>query len=303
MERTDILYSFIIPHHNSPELLDRCLSTIPQRSDIEIIVVDDNSSEDKRPICQRTDTTILYIDKEHTKGAGRARNTGLAKANGKWLLFVDCDDMLAENAILALDKQKDSEHDIIFFCISAVNSDTLEPIERCGVFNDYVHNFRKRKPCSENTLRYNHLVPWGKMIRREMVVANNIAFDEVRYSNDIMFAGKCGLNAKSIGVSEDVLYTVTHREGSLVTQVSKESVYCRHEVLMRRIKLLMQHKKYLYINAPLSYITYSKQHYDSEFVDGLKSCARDNGYTNSKLYLLQLLYLVGCGIRHACAKL
>lgn len=41
--RTQFNYSFIIPHHNSPDLLNRYLKSIPQREDIEIIVVDDNS--------------------------------------------------------------------------------------------------------------------------------------------------------------------------------------------------------------------------------------------------------------------
>ena len=38
----EITYTFIIPHHNCPDLLDRCLSSIPQRDDIQIVVVDDN---------------------------------------------------------------------------------------------------------------------------------------------------------------------------------------------------------------------------------------------------------------------
>ena len=43
----DITYTFIIPHHNCPELLDRCLTSIPQRDDIQVIVVDDNSLVDR----------------------------------------------------------------------------------------------------------------------------------------------------------------------------------------------------------------------------------------------------------------
>ena len=51
-------YSFVIPHHNSPTLLNRCLDSIPQREDIEIIVVDDNSDADKKPQEDRPDVKL-----------------------------------------------------------------------------------------------------------------------------------------------------------------------------------------------------------------------------------------------------
>jgi glycosyltransferase involved in cell wall biosynthesis len=54
-----INYSFIIPHHNSPKLLERCLNSIPQRDDIEIIVVDDNSDKEKKAYSDRRDVRII----------------------------------------------------------------------------------------------------------------------------------------------------------------------------------------------------------------------------------------------------
>ena len=99
-----INYSFIIPHHNSPKLLERCLDSIPQRNDIEIIVVDDNSDADKKAYSYRGDVRIINIDVEHTKGAGRARNYGMKEARGKWILFADCDDFYIDGFLEELDK-------------------------------------------------------------------------------------------------------------------------------------------------------------------------------------------------------
>jgi glycosyltransferase involved in cell wall biosynthesis len=42
-------YSFIIPHKNCPDLLQRCVDSIPDRDDVQVIVVDDNSDEGKKP--------------------------------------------------------------------------------------------------------------------------------------------------------------------------------------------------------------------------------------------------------------
>ena len=61
------LYTFIIPHHNSPELLNRCLDTIPKRSDIQIIVVDDNSEASKKPQISRESVELVYIDEKQLK--------------------------------------------------------------------------------------------------------------------------------------------------------------------------------------------------------------------------------------------
>lgn len=79
-------YSIIIPHKDIPKLLQRCLDSIPQRDDLEIIIVDDNSDPDivdfdKFPGKDRLNTIIVF-DKTG-KGAGRARNVGIKNAKGK----------------------------------------------------------------------------------------------------------------------------------------------------------------------------------------------------------------------------
>ena len=99
MEKTKKIYSFIIPHHNCPNLLYRLLDTIPQREDIEIIVVDDNSDADKVPLINRNDVQLFLIPASESKGAGHARNIGLDHAKGKWLLFADSDDYYEKNVI------------------------------------------------------------------------------------------------------------------------------------------------------------------------------------------------------------
>ena len=89
-------YSIIIPHKNIPELLQRCLDSIPRRDDLEIIVVDNNSSPelvdfDHFPGMDRSD--VVMVRDNESKGAGGARNTGVSIARGRWILFVDADDM------------------------------------------------------------------------------------------------------------------------------------------------------------------------------------------------------------------
>ena len=85
---------------NEEAVLKRCLDSIPQRQDVEILVVDNKSTEDNRraaiAICGQF-PRVKYIQDEIGNGAGHARNIGLDNAKGKWLLFADSDDFFVEN--------------------------------------------------------------------------------------------------------------------------------------------------------------------------------------------------------------
>ena len=296
-------YTFIIPHHNCPELLNRCLNSLPAREDIQIIVVDDASDEDKIPNIKRTDIEVYYVNNKETKGAGKARNVGLMHAKGRWLIFADADDFFEENVLAILDKYKDDIYDIVFFKIRSVNSDTLKPIERCKSFNLYIDNFRFHKFFSEGTLRYIHCVPWGKMIRREIVSINKIIFDEVRYGNDVMFALKCGYNAYKINASSDILYVLTHREGSLVTQVSKTSFMCRAEVNINRSLYLKEHDIHLYGGAPISAIRLAKKLFGTECSKKLTQKYIDKKFTKIDLIVIEIKGFIGGILRHTLGRI
>ena len=109
-----INYSIIIPHKNIPDLLTRCVNSIPQRGDIQIIVVDDNSDQaylDIFPSFYRSDLEVIFT--KEGRGAGYARNIGLKRAKGKWLLFADADDYYTGGFLDVLDKYKETSNNLI----------------------------------------------------------------------------------------------------------------------------------------------------------------------------------------------
>lgn len=298
-----INYTFIIPHHNAPQLLNRCLESIPKREDVQVIVVDDNSEENLRPVVAWTDVEVIYIDKQYTRGAGHARNEGIKRAKGKWLLFVDCDDFLEENVLSVLDKHSASQSDIIFFKIAAVNSDTLLPSNRCLAFNAYIDAHQQHKPMSEGTLRYIQCVPWGKMIRRSLVADNHILFEEIRYGNDVIFSLRCGILAKSIASTDDILYVVTDREGSLVTQVSYESMLCRYKVSVRRAKTLVENGKYLYLGCVTPNTRAINSSLGTSKISEFYSYAAENGFTKTTMLAYSVIGRIGSMLRYLFRKI
>ena len=238
-------FSVIIPHYNSPLLLQRCLDSIPLREDIEVIVVDDNSSPEKVdfdhfPGATRKHTRIIF--NKDSRGAGHARNLGVKQASGKWLLFADADDFFTPKAWSLFDAHIDAPQDILYFGVTSVDSDTLQPTERYHLYDKYVQAYAADPTAeNENWLRYRHDVPWGKMIRHELVINYHILFGETRYCNDTLFSCNCALAAKTVTAISEAAYCVTDTEASLTKQQSPEAVLIRFSVICQKNVLLRQH--------------------------------------------------------------
>ena len=238
------IFSVIIPHHNIPQLLQRCLDSIPDTSDVQVIVVDDNSSEEKVdfehfPGLERKNT-VCILDKAGG-GAGHARNIGLRHADGQWLVFADADDFFTKDAFSILNKHKDDPHDIILFKADSVNSDDYSPSNRHLPLNEAIDAALSGSiPVKKAIL--SKPVPWCKMFRRSYIQKHNIQFDETMASNDQMFAAKatCWAKDDAVAVTTDVLYTVTTRRGSLMDNWAKDpdNYLCRLEVQIRYNKFV-----------------------------------------------------------------
>lgn len=217
-----ITYSIIIPHKNSLDLLIRCVNSIPNRRDIEIIIVDDRSNSNNLPHNE------LFPDKNFVKiyfnsgtaGAGAARNIGLEKCSGERLIFADADDFFLENAFNYIDQSIDNNplDDIIYYKVESRYSDTLNLADRDKFINSLIDQYSLSD--KKMLLRLKHLVPWGKVFKIDFIRRYNIEFDEILVSNDIMFSVRAGFYASSISIFDKAIYCVTQNFGSLTNTIS-----------------------------------------------------------------------------------
>ena len=214
-------YSFIIPHKNCPDLLQRCVDSIPEREDVQIIVIDDNSDADKKPSIDRKGVEVILLDAEHSKGAGRARNVGLERAKGKWLLFADSDDSYLHGFINILDQYKDVDFDVLYFNSIHMDSKTNKPLNRYG-FQERIDNYNGSKD-DIDYIRFMSHVPWNKMVSRKFVIENNISFEEVPNGNDLFFSLQVGYMSEIRKVEKSFVYNYYTNENSLLT--SKKQSY------------------------------------------------------------------------------
>ena len=226
------IISVIIPQKNSLDTLGRLLESIPEDERVEAIIVDNSEKAiAKAQIDSKREFQLLHSSPE--RFAGGARNVGLQNAKGEWLIFSDADDFFAPNAFDVFFSYVDSDYDLIYFKVTSVYDDTLEPSNRDEMWNGIVDGYTNGS-IDELGAKISYVVPWGKMVRKSLVDSMNIQFDEVVASNDVMFSTKVGYYAKKFTVSKEVVYTVTTRKGSLANRRDLRALESRYRVRMRR---------------------------------------------------------------------
>lgn len=236
-------YTFIIPHKNTPKLLEKCLDSIPIRGDVQIIVVDDNSDPAIVDFSnfpgKARENTIVFFDKSG-KGAGNARNIALDYiTDTKWLIFSDSDDYFTPYLSEAMDKYLDSEYDMIYFKRHSVYVGTDKPATRHQKANSRVD--AALATGDDRIIRYKDLAPVCKFVSYNLVKEHNIRFEAIPVSNDAMFFLVVGCNIKSLKIDPNPIYVVTEREGSLMKQYNRNAIECRYYTSVR---VLNKQKEY-----------------------------------------------------------
>ncbi len=268
------LFSVIVPHYNSVFLLKHLIDSIPVEDSIQLIVVDDRSTEDiseaEHLVTARGG--LFLHNTTGKKGAGTCRNLGLEHADGKWFVFADADDFFLDNAFGVMKRHAYSDADIIHFIPTSMNLETGKASTRHTWCEKLVRRYLA-EPTEENELmlRYRFMVPWSKMFRNQMVKDHGIMFDEVMAANDIMFSARCGYYAKTVEAFPEKIYCVTRSEGTLTTRHDEEIYWSRAVIHKNKYNFLAKHfnlKKYGYV-VPMGFRILSnaaRQGYSAAFI-------------------------------------
>lgn len=236
------LYSFIIPHKNSPSLLQRCISSIPDRDDIEIIVVDDNSDDNSKPNVERNNVSIICLDALNSQGAGHARNVGLSHAKGKWVLFIDADDAYSPHIADLLDKYKNADVDVVYFGHAKI-------IDKGKKIANVWPTPEELDKDPQYVSKYFRKVPWNKMVKREFIEQHQIHFEECPVGNDIFYSYQVGYySGDSFEFYLKPVYHYYVNDGSIIhKKKNTEQFYVtvfKHEYQCNEFKKLIGYKRY-----------------------------------------------------------
>lgn len=219
-------FSIIVPVYNVETYITKCLESIASQtfSDIEVILVDDGSSDESLSICKlfcAHDPRFRVFSKKN-EGQGIARNLGLSFATGEFICFIDSDDWvepdLCEIAFKAL---KDNDSDFFNFGVNFLNTEGAE-VKRFAKF--------KFSELNGHEIFYKALIDdqilsivWNKVFRRSIIVKNEISFPDIRAIEDIYFSRAISkISNKAIFVN-DILYHALVRPNSSSRQMTVQS--------------------------------------------------------------------------------
>jgi len=219
------LFSIIVPVYNVQQYIHQCIDSVLSQNfkDYELILIDDGSTDNSSIICDKysqKDLRIKVIHKENS-GSSDARNSGLKNANGKYIIFLDSDDYWNRNDALTYLAEiiNDNNADIIFL------KETIY-YER---INKYLHpvlefNREKIQHCSiEKVLKYLvesqqlTVFSWDKVIKRKLIVDNNIEFESGLRLEDVDWFPKVMLNAKTFDALNCIFYVYRKQRKNSVT--------------------------------------------------------------------------------------
>lgn len=224
----EILISVIIPVYNVEQYVGECLESVLGQLDesIEIIIINDGSTDESYRRCQdkieEYQNQRIKIVTQSNQGLSVARNNGLQLAEGKYVMFLDSDDMLCEGSFIKLQSYIRQYEDIDVLFFDAVTKDET------GAEDEKIHYSREDRVDSVVvtgqeyfcTYYLNPLIVSACLClyRSEFIRQNKLAFMPGKLHEDIAFSFKTVLSAQKVLYIPDKLYVRRYRSDSITMQ-------------------------------------------------------------------------------------
>ncbi len=218
----DLLLSYIVPVYNTGQWLETCLLSISDYmfDSCEIIVVDDGSTDNSAQIIkeiEKNDNRVKYVY-QFNQGLSAARNAGLRIARGKYVLFIDSDDIVVvQNVLYMLKKAIDENADIIIGRI--VCFDDKGSFQEWG---EYINNAVFPDGVSYLKAIYENAtyapMAFGYMVKRELITQYKLEFKVGIIHEDELWTPTLLLRAKKTITIDECHYLYrTQRNGSITS--------------------------------------------------------------------------------------
>ncbi len=215
--------SVIIPIYNSEEYLNKCITSVISQtySSIEIILVNDGSTDDSLNICNyysKTDSRIKVISQEN-RGVASARNAGMEQATGDFIGFVDSDDYISYDMYEKLINSAEKYHADIVECGYYTTDSDYKVVAINNLKNDVIkgeYNCIQNYIKEENTTNYNV----NKIYRR--AILEGLKYPNYKYSEDFYMNVMAHLRCDTkVIISDACYYYHRHSNSATLKNISK----------------------------------------------------------------------------------
>lgn len=237
--------SIILPVYNSEKNIQKTIDSVLNQTykDYELIIVNDGSTDNTKNMClekqQENKNKIIYIEQENN-GVSCARNCGINKAQGKYIMFIDSDDIYEKYMIEKMVEVLENTENELGVCgynrINEKNGSKIEKnIQNMEMINDSDSYKMFIEKLQENNL-FNQI--WNKIYINDIIKRNNIKFDcKMSLSEDLKFNLEYIKYIKNAKYLNLVLYSYINSTSGLNLKYRKDRLDSNLEVYYIQKKL------------------------------------------------------------------
>jgi len=217
-----LLFSIIIPVHNSEKYLSETLKSVLNQSfskkKYEIIIVNDYSTDRSGKIIKdfkNKFNNIKVINNLNNKKVSYSRNIGIKKANGKYIIFLDSDDQLKKNSLSKIENILFKKDFDLILCLefkankSKINTSKVKKLENVDSFIKY-----------DNKKKFYNPNCWNMVLRKSFLLEKKIIFRKIDIFEDQVFCTEVLLNASNLKILPGTFYNYIQRPFSLSRKTS-----------------------------------------------------------------------------------
>lgn len=271
----------IIPAYNVEKCIEQCIQSVCEQtySNLEIILINDGSLDSTGEICRnwKKKSANIFLLERKNGGVSRARNLGIEKASGTYLMFVDADDYLDKNAVENLMRyHQEAEWVIGNYWItdvlrgeSGIHEQYFQGAYSCG------NKEELPKLCESR----NFNCVWAKLYRRDVIQKYNLRFDEGRsYGEDLMFNCSYFSHIESFVILKVPIYHYCYQYGEGLGTRYLSDEWKIQEEMCRKIREMT---KTVYRLSPQSQI-YMNHFYYAQAIASLQRIAAEKSISKKE---------------------
>lgn len=258
------LVTIILPAYNAEKTIARAIQSArcQEYSDLEIIVIDDGSSDSTLNICNALadKDNRLKIWHINNSGPSAARNYGLSQAKGEFICFMDADDEMSPTMISQLVSNMQDDTDLVAcgYKVRSNNGDYAfeQKLDDKSYPNNRLYEFIENL---QEAKAFNPL--WNKIFRRSIINDNNIKMDTtVDMGEDYLFVvDYCAHTTLSLKTIDKILYCYHLSPNGLQVTANRDENYIRRISQLNRLRKLFEYKNYPLdsLNSEYMRVTYT----------------------------------------------